>query len=355
VTSAGVAGEETVYTPKNRTASPTQRANESRALLEPLTGSRALEQFDPGRYRLRDRALGVIERANADADAAAIGELYGQAKESGLDAARYLLECGRALTDKRAELVHGHWRPWLLANADILGFEHDRTARREHDRTARREHDRIARTAQRLMQAWQKWCEDHNNNLEEANATLTSDLLTPDCAAKIINQVWGNARPTSWNQSESDEYYTPAKYVEPSREVLGGIDLDPASCEEAQRTVTARIYFTKEQNGLLQPWPGPGISVFLNSPYGDMAGQFNGKLIDEYNNGNVTAAITLVSAHSTDMDWFQRLLDHPVCFTDHRIAFSQKTDPIGGSAFFYLGDHHDLFYRKFIQFGRVRL
>lgn len=39
--------------------------------------------------------------------------------------------------------------------------------------------------------------------------------------------------------SRSEEYYTPAPIVEAAREVLGGIDLDPASCDMAQETVRA--------------------------------------------------------------------------------------------------------------------
>ena len=64
---------------------------------------------------------------------------------------------------------------------------------------------------------------------------------------------------------ESVEHYTPAGIVEAARATLGGFDLDPASCEIANRTVRASKYYTKEQNGFIQPWHG---KVFLNSPGG---------------------------------------------------------------------------------------
>ena len=60
------------------------------------------------------------------------------------------------------------------------------------------------------------------------------------------------------------ERYTPAQYIEAARRVLGEIDLDPASCEIAQRTVKAVEYFTAKDDGLEQEWHG---RVWLNPPY----------------------------------------------------------------------------------------
>ena len=60
------------------------------------------------------------------------------------------------------------------------------------------------------------------------------------------------------------ERYTPAQYIEAARRVLGEIDLDPASCEVAQRTVKAVEYFTAKDDGLEQEWHG---RVWLNPPY----------------------------------------------------------------------------------------
>jgi hypothetical protein len=57
----------------------------------------------------------------------------------------------------------------------------------------------------------------------------------------------------------NNEYYTPAIYVDAAREVMGGIDLDPASCEVAQKTVRATAYYTQDDCGLSKDWHGPRL------------------------------------------------------------------------------------------------
>lgn len=160
------------------------------------------------------------------------------------------------------------------------------------------------------------------------------------------------------NSSESPEWYTPARYLDAAREVLGGIDLDPASCASANEVVKADRYFTANGDALNEPWVG---TVFLNPPYGKSAPKscalFIPKLIEEYEAGRTTAAITLTSAHGTETAWFRLLWDHVLCFTDHRVPYwtdgGEEVGPTFGSAFAYLGQQPDLFAERFSEFGVI--
>lgn len=154
---------------------------------------------------------------------------------------------------------------------------------------------------------------------------------------------------------ESDEWYTPPEYLDAVRKVLGGIDLDPASNADAQKTVKARRFLTPEQDGLSKVWKG---RVFCNPPYSQPeCGQFVAKFIEEHESGRMTAGIILLNA-STDTRWFHDLASRfPVCFTLGRIAFLRRDGkPIAGNrigqAFFYAG-RSTAFAKVFGQLGVV--
>jgi len=129
---------------------------------------------------------------------------------------------------------------------------------------------------------------------------------------------------------DSNDWGTPAEYVELVRRVLGEIDLDPATSDHAQRIVKARRYYTAADDGLSKPWKG---RVFLNPPYEQPAcGHFIRRFIDEQKSGRLTKGILLLNA-STDTTWFHSLAArYQICFTNRRIGFLQPDGtPINGN------------------------
>jgi hypothetical protein len=173
--------------------------------------------------------------------------------------------------------------------------------------------------------------------------------------------------PIATLQGKSNEWYTPAKYVNAAREVMGGaIDLDPASCKEANMVVRAEKFYTQHDNGLNHSWYG---RVWLNPPYlrtPDMKARhlstiemFTMKLIQEYESSNISQAILLATCKQ-DARWFQPLWKYPICFTDHHVLFSRPLhknvkcySQMFGTIFVYLGPNEQKFIDTFSQFGRI--
>lgn len=157
---------------------------------------------------------------------------------------------------------------------------------------------------------------------------------------------------------DSDEFYTPAQYVERARVVLGGIDFDPATCARAQEVVRASRFYTKADDGLRadREWRG---RTWMNCPYSaPLVSQFAARLLSSFFDGHIPAAIALFNA-TTDTAWFQSLASHSMtCLTAGRIAF---VTPDGsalegnrvGQAFFYLGHDPHAFATEFGQYGVV--
>lgn len=153
------------------------------------------------------------------------------------------------------------------------------------------------------------------------------------------------------------EWYTPAEYIVAAREVMGGIDLDPATSEVAQQTVQAAQYYTAQDDGLSLSWHG---RVWLNPPYSQpLIGQFISKLASEFVSGSVEQAI-MVTNNCTDTAWFHSAarLASRLCFPLGRIRFANPEKPTGesplqGQTFFYYGPELDRFGQVFGAFGFI--
>ena len=175
-----------------------------------------------------------------------------------------------------------------------------------------------------------------------------------NAAASSRPQLFDSDLPESITPT-SDDWYTPRKYIEVAREVMQGIDLDPASSVLAQNIVKAGHYFTLDTNGLNHPWHG---RVWLNPPY-SRPSKFVDKLISECHAGRIEQAIILVN-NDSETGWFHDLLNTAVavCFPQGRIPFlspirAKKSQPRQGQTFFYFGPSAALFNERFQAIGKV--
>lgn len=170
--------------------------------------------------------------------------------------------------------------------------------------------------------------------------------------------------------SQSNEHFTPAYIVDAARETMGAIDLDPASCAEAQRTVKAARWYGRGspfgEDGLREPWAG---RVFLNPPGGTVrhpltkssAAMWWGLLVEAWSEGLVTQAIfvgfTLEILRSAQGLGVRSPLRFPFCVPSSRIAFTGGS-PTHANVIVYIPpdeEHSVRFVEVFSPIGECRL
>lgn len=193
--------------------------------------------------------------------------------------------------------------------------------------------------------------------------------------ANLINQTSGTV-----------EHYTPPEWTKAAREVLGYIELDPASCEQANQYVKARRFFTRETDGLSQPWRAR--TLWMNHPFhrGENACPENrekckkkacrergyhldraipsnddwiSKLLNEYREGHVKEAIIITFANTSE-GWFKKLLCFPQCFPNRRVNYHNPDGTVNkgvtkGSVITYLGPNVDRFAEVFSTLGQIKV
>lgn len=156
--------------------------------------------------------------------------------------------------------------------------------------------------------------------------------------------------------SGNHEWYTPARFVDAARAVMGGIDLDPASSDVANLTVQARYYFTVEDDALTQEWPVGRI--WMNPPFASRSVKaFCARFLTELDRGS--SGCVLIN-NGTETRWFQDMAARAsaISFPQSRIRFIAPDGSVGstalqGQAIFYFGPDVDLFALTFAEFGRV--
>ncbi len=173
-------------------------------------------------------------------------------------------------------------------------------------------------------------------------------------AREFLGTHRSNGAHVMHNGGES-EWYTPKEIIEAVREVLGGIDLDPASHPDAQAVIQATRFFTAEDDGLSQEWAG---RVWLNPPYSQpLIGEFCEKLIKHVLAGQVPEAITLTN-NATETAWATELLHlaSAVCFPVGRVRFwnpQKESAPLQGQMLCYFGQRPERFAAAFAPFGPI--
>lgn len=156
------------------------------------------------------------------------------------------------------------------------------------------------------------------------------------------------------HNSGENEWYTPTAYIEAARQVLGQIDLDPASSLRANAVVKAERFFDSQTNGLAQDWKG---RVWMNPPYAQpLIGQFCDKLVDSVAIGNVSAAVVLVN-NASETSWYHALMSlaSALCGPRGRVSFWSPREtvaaPLQGQSVIYFGPRSTEFRQAFSVFG----
>jgi ParB family chromosome partitioning protein len=158
-----------------------------------------------------------------------------------------------------------------------------------------------------------------------------------------------------------DEWGTPQWLIDIARQVLGGIDVDPASNAAAQERVCATRWYSAERSGLAVgvEWRG---RVWMNPPYSrDLCWRFARRLLAEIDAGHCEAAAVLVNA-AVSARWFQALLARAdaTCWLAKRVAFLDGAgQPVDGNAFsqalMYFGPDARIFESVLASHGSVTL
>ena len=195
---------------------------------------------------------------------------------------------------------------------------------------------------------------------EKLNRTIDGMLERGETPSRgrVLREL-GRGRYNAAPGDKGNEWFTPPDIATAARAVLGEIDLDPASCEEANGIIKAQRWMG---SGGLEAAPWVASTIFLNPPYSD------GRMVDWVRTltssivaGHATAAILLVNAN-TETAWGQAAIEDSaaVCFPRGRLAFVRPGgDRAGtgrvGQMILYYGPLAGDFVMRFKAFGPVLL
>jgi len=309
------------------------------------------------------------------------------------------IEIGDLLTRQKAELKHGQWLPWCAENlefskntvsrymgvylnreklptvgnlelteayrllsqpAEVGGDTETDERPTEIDFEPTPEPSTIIpslETKEQKEAAWdiaQEQAESEDSPMTAEHMAAAAEAVK-DSVKENAEDIKEESRPhvhVSANSGEN-EWYTPSAFIDAAKSVMGGIDLDPASSLIANERVGASSIYTKEDNGLEQPWEG---RVWMNPPYAQpLIAQFAERLCGAYRRG-VTDAVVLVN-NASDTRWWQGFAAHcdAICCIKGRVKFldpdGNEGAPLQGQTVFYFGPDPFMFSEFFSSFG----
>jgi phage N-6-adenine-methyltransferase len=113
--------------------------------------------------------------------------------------------------------------------------------------------------------------------------------------------------------SASDDWATPQDYFDTVSAEHGPFDLDVCASESNAK---APRYFTRETNGLAQPWVG---TVWMNPPYGREIGEW----VHKAHASSLTGAkvVCLVPARTDTAWWHEWAMKGDITFIRGRLKF----------------------------------
>lgn len=188
--------------------------------------------------------------------------------------------------------------------------------------------------------------------------------LAPDEQVEVVREISAGEKPSEVmkrhvhvaQNSGNNEWYTPPRFIEGARRVMGSIDTDPATSEIANQAVRARVWFTADDDGRAQKWAG---NVWMNPPYAQpLIADFCKAVAAKAEAGEIDQACVLVN-NGTETAWFQRLMSvsSAVLFPKSRVRFVRPQGnpgaPLQGQALAYIGSRWREFRSEFSQDGIV--
>lgn len=171
--------------------------------------------------------------------------------------------------------------------------------------------------------------------------------------------------PTAAPGTAGDEAYTDPAVITAARAALGAIDLDPASCQEAQTVVQAGAWYGLDhpdptrRDGLAGPYRG---KVWMNPPFSAPLPWVQ-RLVSAHVAGDVPAAVVLLrgdvsAAYSQQL----RPVAAACCWPSPRLKFwpwrttgeGKRSSANFATLVWYLGPSPGRFIAAFSRFGDTR-